>query len=59
MSDKEPKAGETYYDSEGEDFEIAEVVGQPEPGVFSVVDEDGEDANIKWSTEADRWEVDV
>lgn len=58
MSDR-PQAGNTFWNDAGEDFEIAEVVQDLEDGVFEVVDNDGETANIRWNKEDERWEVDT
>jgi hypothetical protein len=47
-----------YYNDEGEDTEITEIVAQ-EDGAWRVTDEDGEEAVIRWSHLTERWEVDA
>jgi hypothetical protein len=61
MSDekKRPTPGEMYYTDEDEDTEIAEILAEDEDGSFKVADEDGEEAQIRWSTANERWEVDA
>lgn len=58
MSAREPSAGQTYYTEDGEENEIVEVLSKNEDeNVFTVVDEDGDEASIKWSESNERWEV--
>ena len=56
---RRPTAGTTFWNDEGEDSEVAEVLEDQEDGRFLVADEDGEQAVIKWNTEEARWEVDA
>jgi hypothetical protein len=57
--DHRPQPGQSYWNDEGEDTEIAEVVSENEDGTFTVTDEDGEQAVISWNIAAERWEVDA
>jgi hypothetical protein len=61
MSDeKRPQPGEMYWSDDDEDVEIAEILeDNTDEGTFKIVDEDGDEAIIKWHTANERWEVDA
>lgn len=54
----DPKAGQTFFSDEGEEYEIAEVLHQEEGTEnWRVTDEDGDEAVIVWSVLNERWEI--
>lgn len=64
MSDeevKEPKAGEKFYitrDSGDKELEIAEIMAANPDNEFVVVDEEGDEYEIKFNDDLNRWESD-
>lgn len=56
---RRPTAGNTYWDDDDNEAEIAEVIEDQSDGRFKIVDEDGEEAIIVWNTEDERWVVDA